>query len=309
LRPISLNAGFTQGDFDALLASRQFAYAEAFTLRLASGTSLAFTDAQQSFAAPACDGTGLTTYVAGDVLVDGVLLKCSSGESASGDPTTQIEVDEQSVTFTPNANLAQPSLLDGVPFLQAVARGALDAAVIQRDRWFFGYPGGPPVGGMPMFYGRAASIDKLSRTQAMLKVKSDLVLLNIQMPRNLYQPNCTYTLYDVGCGVSQASYASHASVGASPTTTFIPWTGATAQFAGGVITFSSGPDINLTRTIKSADTTGLTLAYPLPEVPLAGDLFAAYPGCDRTYSGGCAYFANQSRFRATPNVPPPEMAV
>jgi uncharacterized phage protein (TIGR02218 family) len=309
MRPVTLNAGFVQADFDALLASRQFAYAEAFTLRLVWGTVLHYAGAQQSFTAPACDGSGLTTYVANDVLVDGVLLKCSSGQSASGDPTVQIVVDEQSVTFTPNANLAQLSLIDGVPFLQAVARGALDGAVVQRDRWFFAYPGSPPVGGVPMFYGFTASIDKLSRTQAVMKVKSDLVLLDIRMPRNLYQPNCNYTIYDQNCGVAQASYVNHAAVGASPTTVFIPWTGASAQFTGGLVTFSSGPCVNLSRTIKSADTTGLTLAYPLPEAPLAGDLFAAYPGCDRTYGGGCAYFANQSRFRATPNVPPPEMAV
>lgn len=309
MRPVTLNTGFLLADFDALLASRNFAYAEAFTLRLISGTRLCYTTAQASFAAPACDGSGLTEYVANDVGVSGVLLKCSSGQSDSGDPTTHIEVDEQQVTFTPTLNLAAPSLIDGAPFLQAVARGQLDGAVIQRDRWFFNTAGGPPVGGMPMFYGFTASIDKLSRTQAVLKVKSDLVLLNIQMPRNLYQPNCIYTIYDTGCGVDQASFASHAAVGAAATTGFIPWTGATAQFTGGMVTFESGPNVNLTRTIKSADATGLSLAYPLPFQPLAGDDFVAYPGCDRQFAGGCAFFNNQSRYRGHPFVPTPEMAI
>jgi hypothetical protein len=294
---------------EALRASRNFAYAEAFTLRLISGSTFRYTSAQTSFAAPACDGSGLTEYVAGDVGVSGVLLKCSSGESDNGDPTTHIEVDQQQVTFTPNLNPAAPSLIEGVPFLQAVARGQLDAAVIQRDRWFFNSTGGPPVGGVPMFYGFTASIDKLSRTQAVLKVKSDLVLLNIQMPRNLYQPNCIYTIYDAGCGVNQATYANHASVGASPTSTFIPWTGATPQFTGGMITFESGPNVNLTRTIKSASSSGLVLAYPLPTAPLAGDNFVAYPGCDRQFAGGCAFFNNQSRYRGHPFVPIPELAI
>jgi uncharacterized phage protein (TIGR02218 family) len=141
-----------------------------------------------------------------------------------------------------------------------------------------------------------------------MKVKSDLVLLNIQMPRNLYQPNCIYTLYSSGCGVDQASYASHAVVGAAPSRTFIPWTGATAQFAQGVITFESGPNTSQTRTIQSASTSGLTLAYPLPVAPLAGDAFVAYPGCDRTLAGGCAFFANTARYRGHPFVPPAELA-
>jgi hypothetical protein len=314
MRPVTLNSGVALADFQALLASRNFAYAEAFTLRLASppfaGVALAYTSAQQSFTVPPCDGSlALQTYLANDVGVSGVLLRCSSGQSAAGDPSVHIEVDEQSVTFTPNLNPAAPSQIEGVPFLQALARGALDGAVIQRDRWFFAGPGLTPVGGMPMFYGFTASLDKLTRTQAVLKVKSDLVLLNIRMPRNLYQPNCVYTIYDSGCGVSQASYANHASVGASPTATFIPWTGAAAQFTGGLVEFESGANINVVRTIKSADATGLTLAYPLPTTPLAGDNFVAYPGCDRTLAGGCAFFANQSRFRAHPFVPTPELAV
>ena len=309
MRPVTLNAGVTLAEFDAALASRAFAYAEALTLRLASGAVLAYTTAQQSFTVPPCDGSvGLQTYVANDVLVSGVLLKCSSGQSDNGDPSVHIEVDEQQVTLTPNANPAAPSLIGGMSFLEAVERGALDAAVIQRDRWFFAAPGLAPLGGMPMFYGFTASLDKLSRTQAVMKVKSDLVLLNIQMPRNLYQPNCLYTIYSTGCGVDQASYASHAAVGAAPTRTFIPWTGAAAQFTGGTITFESGPNINQSRSVKSVGPTGLALAYPLPATPLAGDLFVAYPGCDRTLAGGCTFFANTARFRGHPFVPPPELA-
>jgi len=309
MRPVTLNSGVTLAQFNAALASRAFAYAEAFTLRLNTGAVLAYATAQQSFTVPPCDGSlALQTYVANDVLVDGVRLKCSSGQSDNGDPSVHIAVDEQQVTFTPNANPAQPSLIAGAPFLQAVGQGALDGAVIQRDRWFFAGPGLAPLGGMPMFYGFTASIDKLSRTQAVMKVKSDLVLLNIQMPRNLYQPNCIYTIYSSGCGVSQAAFANHAVVGASPTRSFIPWAGATAQFTGGVVTFGSGPNINQTRTIQSATTFGLTLAYPLPALPLAGDAFVAYPGCDRTLGGGCTFFNNTARYRGHPFVPPAELA-
>ena len=311
MRPVTLQTGFTRGDFDALLASRQFAYAEAFTLRLTSGSVLAYTDAQKSFTVPPCDGSVmLQTYVANDVLIDGLRFKISSGgENQGGDPTTSIVVDEQSVTLYPNGNPASPSEIDGVPFLTAVGRGALDGAVLQRDRWFFESASNTPVGGFPIFYGYTASIDQLSRTQAIVKVKSDLVLLNIQMPRNLYQPNCQYTVYSTGCGVNKAAHATAGVVGASPTRSFIPWSSATAQFTLGEVTFETGPNVGLTRSIRTANTSGLTLAYPLPYTPIAGDQFQAYPGCDRAYAGGCAYFSNQSRFRATPYVPQAEMAL
>lgn len=310
MRPVTLQTGYSLSDFNALLASRQFAYAEAFTIRLTNqqfaGTVLAWTDGQYDFTVPPCDGSlMLQTYVANDVLVKGFRFKCSSGgENQGGDPTTTIEVDEQQVTFTPNANPAVPSVIAGVPFNEAIGMKAFDGAIVQRDRWFFEGPGTHgPVGAMPIFYGFAASVDALSRTQVIGKVKSDLVLLNIQMPRNLYQPNCQYTVYSGPCGVIKASYANHDVVGASPSRTFIPWASSTAQFTLGTIEFESGPNINITSTIKSADTSGLTLAYPLPYLPIAGDDFVAYPGCDRQYGGGCLFFNNQARYRASPFVP------
>ncbi len=321
MRTPTLNTGFSLSDFNTVLANLGSKGAgtgaccfEAITLRLTAtpfaGYDLFYATSQFSFTAPACDGAGLTTYVANDVGVSGLLLRCTSGQSAPGDPTVQIEVDEQQVTFTPNLNPAVPSTIAGVPFLQAVAQGALDGAVIQRDRWVFGRTGGPPVGGVKMFYGFTASIDKLGRTEAVLKVKSDLVLLNTLMPRNVYQPNCQWTIYDTNCGVTQSSYASHASVGASPTAAFIPWTGATAQFTGGVIELESGPNTNVTRTIKAGVARArLVVANPQPHLPAAGDNFVAYPGCDRTLAGGCAFFGNQARYRGFNFVPPPELAV
>jgi hypothetical protein len=318
MRPVTLAAGKTLADFTALLVSRQFNFAEAVAFKLAqppfAGTVLAWTTAQRDFTVPPCDGSlALQTYVAGDVLMSGFKFSISGGQDAkSGEPSASITVDEQSITLIPNANPAAPSMIGAAPLLQAAGQAwkALDAATFQRDRWYFD-DAWNPVGGVPIFYGYAASIDSLSRTQVQLKVKSDLVLLDIQMPRNLYQPNCQYTVYSGPCGAVKASYASHASVGASsaPTATFIPWTGSTAQFAQGEVTFESGANTNLTRTIRKADTTGLWLAYPLPFAPAVGDLFVAYPGCDRQYGGGCAYFGRQSAYRATPFVPNAEMAV
>lgn len=318
MRPVTLQTGYTRPDFDALLDSREFSYAEAFTFRLRDGTVLYWTDAQKNFTVPPCDGSvALQTYVANDVLVSGLKFRISNGCAiSSGDPQTSLEVDEQSVTLTPNANPDVPSVINGMPFMQAVKWGALRGTTVQWDSWFGARsPTFTPVGGMKMFYGLASSLGKQSRTQVALKVKSGIVLLNQEMPRNRYQGNCQYNVYDAGCGADPATFAVHAVVGASPSQTFIPWTSATAQFSQGKVFIESGPNTNVTRTILRADNTGLWLAYPLPYLPIAGDLFVAYPGCNRQdplanpVTSGCVFFGRQAAFRATPKVPPANYAV
>jgi len=333
MRPVTLNAGFTTGDFNALMARRPFSvpFAEAITIRMAyqqwQGYNLFLTSNQYDFTVPACDGTGNTTYISNDIGIDkgSLKFKATSGQSGSGnDPTSAIEVDQQSMMLTPNLNSAVPSTIAGVPFLVAVRQRAFDGAVVQRDRWFFdpdiltptGLP--TPVGGMPMFYGYASSIDQLGRTQVLHKVKSALVMLDIQMPRNLFQPNCTYTVYSGSCGAVKSSFAQSGTVGTGPSASVIPWSGGvpgSIPFANGEIFMESGPAVNQTRTIRAYDGTNIYLTYPFTTAPLAGDTFKAYPGCNRAdplASGSvsdCIYFSRQSSFRATPRVPQAEMGL
>ena len=333
MRPVTLNSGFSSGDFSALMARRPFdiPFAETITIRMTysqwAGSNLFLTTAQNDFLVPACDGTGLTHYVSNDIGIDkGALkLKAGSGQSGAGsDPTSSIEVDSQSLTLEPNMNPVVPSVINGVPFLQAVRQRAFDGAIIQRDRWFFdpdirtatGLP--TPVGGMPMFYGYASSIDQLGRTRVTHKVKSALVMLDIQMPRHLFQPNCVYTVYSGSCGAVKSSFANSGVVGSSPTASVIPWTGGvpgSIPFANGEIFMESGPAVNQTRTIRAYDGTNLYLAYPLNSTPLVGDMFKAYPGCNRAdplaagSTSNCIYFGRQAAYRATPRVPQAELGL
>lgn len=333
MRPVTLNSGFTLGDFDALMARRPFdvPFAEVITIRMAyqqwAGHNLFLTSNAYSFAVPACDGTGLTNYVGDDIGVDkkSLMLKAGSGQSGSGsDPTSSIEVDTQSLTLTPNLNPAAPSEINGVPFLVALRQRAFDGAVVQRDRWFFdpdiftptGLP--KPVGGIPMFYGYASAIDQIGRTQAIHKIKSALVLLSIQMPRNVYQPNCVYTVYSSPCGAVKASFVNHGVVGASPSASVIPWSGGvpgSVPFANGEIFMENGPAINQTRTIRAYDGTNIYLVYPFTVAPLAGDTFNAYPGCNRAdplaagSTSDCIFFSREGSYRATPRVPQAEMGL
>jgi hypothetical protein len=338
MKPVTLNTGFLQADYDALMA--RFApgappFFEAITIRLVfqqfSGIVLLYTSAPFSFTVPACDGTGLTQYIHNDVGIEkgSLKMKATSGQSGNGsDPTVSIQIDEQTLTMTPDMNSAAVSVIGptgpNVPFLKAIRQRAFDAAVIQRDRWFFdpdlrtaqGLP--TAVGGIQMFYGYAAAIDQLGRTQIGFKVKAALALLGIQMPRNLYQPNCLYTVYSTSCGAVKATFVQHGTVTGSPTASTIPWLSGvpgSIPFAGGEITMQTGPAINQTRTIRAFDSTNLYLTYPFTIAPLSGDTFAAFPGCNRAdplaagSTSDCIYFSRQGSYKAFPRTPQNELGL
>jgi len=212
-----------------------------------------------------------------------------------------------SATFGPSAEL-----IEGIPFLQALRQGLFDGAFLQRDRAFLYAWGAPPIGTVTLFHGRISSIDKIGRVEAQLKVKSDLVLLDTDFPRNIYQASCIHILFDSGCALAKSAYATSGTVGSGSTTMLINWTNtnplATA-FNEGTITFTSGELDGFSATIGLSGSTSLAMIQPLPIAPQPGDTFNAYPGCNHTTGvGGCATFNNLVHFRGYPNVPPPATA-
>jgi uncharacterized phage protein (TIGR02218 family) len=136
-------------------------------------------------------------------------------------------------------------------------------------------------------------------------VASELTLLDIDLPRNVWQPTCNHTLYDTGCRLVRQAYASAGTVGDRASTTFIPWAGASEALTQGTVTFTLSDNNGVSATIKLADATGLTLTYPLPA---PGDSFTAYQGCDHTLATCRSKFANGAKFRGFPFVPTPEAA-
>ena len=84
---------------------------------------------------------------------------------------------------------------------------------------------------------------------------------------------------------------------------------AAGYFDQGIVSFTSGANAGLTRTVKSYDpATGFTFALPLPVAPSAGDTMTARPGCDKTLAQCRSKFNNANRFRGYPWVPTPETA-
>lgn len=263
--------------------------ADCYTFALRSGTVLTYTNADVPIV---LNGV---TFAANAVLVDGLSFKCAVG----------LSVDEQRVTIA-----ARPTdTVGGVPILVALARGVFDGCEVQRERAFLASWGAAPIGSVVLFKGRMTSIDQVGRTSAEVTVASDLCLLDIDMPRNLFQLTCVHTLYDSGCGLVKNAYGTQGAVGAAATTATIPWSGAAAVHAQGTITFTSGANAGVSVTVKSvAAGASLTLAYPLQAAPAPGDAFTVYQGCDHRLTTCQAQFANQANFRGFPFVPPPTVA-
>ncbi len=167
--------------------------AECFTIWLATGTVLTYTDLDIPVSL-----NGFT-YLANSVLISGLKYRASCG----------VNVDSQQVTLFARTT----DTIGGIPFLQAVQQGVLDGAEIQREKVFFSN-WSAPVGSVILFKGRVAQIDAIGRTSAQITVASDLVLLDMDMPRNVYQADCQHVLFDNQCGLAAGTYSTAGTVGA-----------------------------------------------------------------------------------------------
>jgi uncharacterized phage protein (TIGR02218 family) len=265
------------------------AFAECFTFITTTGTQYTWTNVDYPVA---YNGS---TFLANGPLVQGLKYKGSVG----------LEVDKQQITIAATPEMA----INGAPFLIALRDGAFDGAPVYRDRVFLTAPNGSVVGGVRMFQGRVSTVDNVGRTQATLTVASDLVILDYDMPRNLFSPTCLHTLYDSGCGVIRGTYSVDGTAGSGSTSQTILFSGALAGHAQGSLAWTSGANANVRSTVKSVNVgAALNLMYPLPFAPSPGDAFTVAYGCDHTQNTCQAVFNNLANFRGFPYVPPPQLA-
>ena len=263
--------------------------ADCYTLTLLGGAVLTYTNADVPIA---LNGQ---MYLANSVLISGLKFKCSVG----------LSVDQQQITIS-----ARPvDTISGVPFLAAVRNGVLDGCEIQRERAFLSSWSAEPIGSVILFKGRVSTVDKVGRTTAEITVASDLTLLDLNMPCNLYSPSCVHVLFDTGCGLAKNVFSASGVVASGATHVKVTWSGSSSAFAQGTILFTSGTNAGVGANIKSADATGLVLSYPLLNAPAPGDGFVAYQGCDHTQGTCQSKFKNVANFRGFPYVPPPTYAM
>jgi uncharacterized phage protein (TIGR02218 family) len=275
----------------ALLQSgRQFVMADLYTFTLVGGAVLRYS------AAP----TALTAN--GYSFALGPKFERSKTKTVIG-----TQVDELEIMVYPEPT----DLVGGTPFLAAVWQGQFDGALLQLERAFMPSYGDTSAGTAVLFAGRVSDAD-CSRTGVDIKVRSHLELLNIQMPRRLWQSACTFTFGDAMCQFDRASMAADFACGAGSTASAIATslspTPATL-YNQGTIVATSGANAGASRTIRqlAGGRVQVTLAFLSPVA--AGDQFRLLPGCDRTLASCTNVFNNASHFGGFPYIPTPETAV
>ena len=295
MRTITPQPGYDAADVRALIDSRQFAFADCYTVTPRYGDPLLLTRCGKGVTVvPLTGGSAITYLSPRNLQVEGLMLRVGIGT----------EADEQEMSFSYDST-AQAW---GIPMPRAIQLGRLDGATISRDRFFAKSFRDPWLGGIPLFRGRMASVDSISRVSARFKIKSDLILLNIQMPRDLFQPGCVHTLYAPGCALDKDDFKTIGTVETGSTSLDIQWAGATSEFSLGMVYIDTPEGVTLVRTILHSTGTSLELAYPLDFVPSPGLTFEAYPGCNRSYDR-CGEFNNQEHYKGFPFVPVAETAV
>ena len=279
----------------ALLNSgEQFIMADLYTFTLAGGTTVL-----RYSAAP----TAITAN--GYVFAAGPKFERSKTKVVIG-----TQVDELDIKIYPETT----DLVGSTPFLEAAWQGQLDGALLQLERAFMGAAGSgygdTSAGTVILFSGRISDID-CSRTGIEMKCRSHLELLNIQMPRRLWQSSCTHVFGDAMCLFNRSSLAATFSAGGGSSTTVIqgvPTT--TTPFTQGTIIGLTGGNTGQSRTIAGFVSGGsVTVKLAFLSAVAVGDQFQLLPGCDRTLATCTNVFNNTIHFGGFPYIPTPETAV
>ena len=272
-----------------LNSSEQFIMADLYSFTLVGGSVLRYS------AAP----TPLTAN--GQTFALGPKFERSKTKVVIG-----VQVDELEVKVYPEST----DLIGDLPFLQAAWQGQLDGALLQLERALMPAYGDTSPGTVVLFSGRISDVD-CSRTGIDMKCRSHLELLNIQMPRRLWQSACTHIFGGPMCQFDRTSLAANFSAGAGSTQTVITNAPNSATpFAQGTITGLTGSNAGLSRTVAgyaNGSTITVKVAFPFPIT--AGDQFELLPGCDRTITTCTNVFNNAVHFGGFPYIPTPETAV
>lgn len=212
--------------------------------------------------------------------------------------SAKLETDTLTVTI----DVSSAVTVGGIPLTQALRLGALDGADFLLEKSFL-REDGSIIGTVHLFAGRVAE-PEWNRQQAELTVKSEIELLDVTIPRNVYQSGCRHALYSVACGVNKASLAVLGTVTSSTIGTIT--TGVSGNFTLGSLLVDSGANAGAVRSIRLHQSGVLYLATPLLQPCSAGDTFTLWPGCNKSLSVCETRFNNRLNFGGQPFIPTPE---
>jgi uncharacterized phage protein (TIGR02218 family) len=258
-----------------------------------------------------------------DIIYGGQTWKSNSlrFEGMSRKLSVGINVDAQTIKIW-----ASPTdTLWGSAFLAGAEQGLMDGAVVVRSRAIWPFVTGnaaadvqnTPLAVWPLSTGYVSTIDKGGASHVEVKITSALSRLNVNMPRNYWQPGCGWTLFDAGCTLIKADFAITGTISAVLDNSTLSIAGGleatgpdgNPNLAQGRLLFTSGVNNNFQTLIDTNDDTNIYLAYPLSDLPSVGDNVTFYPGCSKTYNTCSNKWGNQANFRGFDKVPPVMVSV
>jgi hypothetical protein len=168
-----------------------------YTLTLLDGTVIRWHDGGDSFPNPPIAGRTDSLSVGGNVFLKGPGMGRSTLTVETG-----VKVSQLSWTLYPKpaADADGPAdTIKGYIVPEACRRRLLDKATVQLDTLIMPTWGDTAtIGAITRFLGRVGEI-QATYGKVTITVNNDVVLLtNLQMPRNLWQPSCNHTLFDSG---------------------------------------------------------------------------------------------------------------
>lgn len=245
-------------------------------------------------------------------------------ESNSCDLT--VFADNQIPVYFPGTNSAA-LLLDGIKF-GLFGNAKVSIYTLYNSDYLPGYAfpatTGPTGGSLieTKFVGQVAPITQIGMTKCTMTVQDMLYLLNIQVPRRVFQASCSHTLYDTGCTLQSANFTRTGQVGALTypyqfdTTTHLAPLTAAGTFAQGVLTWTSGANAGLSSFVRvwtagsGSDTIQLDVQ---PIFPIqVHDNFKITQGCNKTLAS-CNDLQGATNamlnYGGQPDTPVPETAI
>ena len=115
--------------------------------------------------------------------------------------TTGTSTDDLTVSLAD----AIGTTIKGQSLQSFVRSGGLLNAYFQVDKAYWGIGQTAPVGALFCFSGNVAEVSG-GRNEVTLTVNSPLQLLDVQLPREMFQAGCLNTVYDSACTLNAASF-------------------------------------------------------------------------------------------------------
>ena len=244
--------------------------------------------------------TGIVDHVVGNTRIE------------RGDITTSVglSVDECKVTL----HCYQDSVIGVLSLPNFALIGGFDNAHLKIELAVMPSYGDTAVGVIHLFEGSVTDV-VLDLSQIELTISSAAVLLDVQIPRVVYQPSCTHTLFDSRCGLRTADFTASRTVLASASTGYLSFSDGNAAgvYTLGRILFTSGANAGLSRTVSSHTmAAGVSIVlplYPFPFIAAIGDSFTISLGCDKSRALCNSRFNNASQFLGWEYMPVPEVSL